>query len=101
MARAEETAGQVTCSSSSSPCPGHQASLLGSGDVSLVSTPESFPNLCYKIIKSRVGKFCFSWLSLASRFISLFARTEVNTGENKVCSPLAMEINVFLLLKKH
>lgn len=58
VGRAEEAAGQVTCCSSSSPCPGHQASLLGNGDVTLVSTPRSFPNLCYKIIKSRVGKFC-------------------------------------------
>lgn len=64
----------------------------------------SFSNLCYKTIKLNLewGKFCLSWLSLASRFISLYARTGVtSTGENKVCSSSTTETMFFCSLKKH
>lgn len=90
VARAEEAAGQVTCCSSTSPCPGHRESLLGSGDVSLTSAPGSFPDLCYKIIKSRVGKFCLSWLSLASRFISFFLQGQKSLILEKTKSALPL-----------
>lgn len=60
----------------------------------------SFSNQWYKIIKLKLERVSFisPGLSLASRFIALYARTGViHTGENEVRFPSTTQINAVLL----